>query len=245
MMVRNENKRTFILHPANLKKRSPIERLSPDRFLKSVSALDDDESGINNLDGPYDTLRSLSIQPEPITLSLKQLSYTVQVPGKDKKEMEDRLLLNEVSAMFVPGSMTTLMGSSGAGMSTLMDDIAGRKNTGKISGELLVNGDSIDNATFARASGYVEQVISESSRLIPPTVPDSASPSFSRPASTFRPRQFTRPSVSRPTTEGDAWYRKRLGCRGGGRPDRAAPDLEQGHQACRRRISVGSSNARG
>lgn len=159
MVVKNEKKRTFSLHPANLKKKSPFERLPSEEFLKSASAaaFDDDASGIGNFDGPYDTLRSLSVQPEPITLSLKQLSYTVQVPVKGKREPEGKLLLNEVSAMFVPGTMTALMGSSGAGKSTLMDVIAGRKNTGKVSGELLVNGHSIDNATFARVSGYVEQ----------------------------------------------------------------------------------------
>eukprot|EP00961_Rhodomonas_salina_P027896 377520-Rhodomonas_salina.1 len=52
------------------------------------------------------------------------------------------------------------MGSSGAGKSTLMDVIAGCKNMGShimISGERLVNGHSIDDATFARVCRYVEQ----------------------------------------------------------------------------------------
>lgn len=66
-----------------------------------------DDSSIDTFDGPYDILRSQPepIQPEPITLSLKQLWYTVQVPVKGKKETESKLLLNEVSTIFVPGTM--------------------------------------------------------------------------------------------------------------------------------------------
>jgi ABC-type transport system involved in cytochrome bd biosynthesis fused ATPase/permease subunit len=39
-----------------------------------------------------------------------------------------------------PNTMTALMGPSGAGKSTLLDVLAQRKNTGRIEGEILVNG---------------------------------------------------------------------------------------------------------
>lgn len=149
-------KKTFLLGPA--KRKALIQRLPSEGFMRHTASLrDGDDSAVDNFERCYNILSTLSVQPEPITLSLRQLSYTVPIPVKGQKEPEQRVLLNEISAMFVPGTMTALMGSSGAGKSTLMDVIAGRKNTGTVSGELLVNGHCLDNATFARVSGYVEQ----------------------------------------------------------------------------------------
>jgi ABC-type multidrug transport system ATPase subunit len=48
--------------------------------------------------------------------------------------------------------------SSGAGKTTLMDVLAGRKTTGSITGEILVNGRPKVQQTFSRVTGYVEQV---------------------------------------------------------------------------------------
>lgn len=46
--------------------------------------------------------------------------------------------------------MTALMGSSGAGKTTLMDVLAGRKTGGTISGEIRLNGHLKDQKTFNR-----------------------------------------------------------------------------------------------
>ncbi len=46
---------------------------------------------------------------------------------------------------------------SGAGKTTLMDVIAGRKTQGKIEGDILVNGKKVTASRFARLNGYVEQ----------------------------------------------------------------------------------------
>ena len=51
------------------------------------------------------------------------------------------------------------MGGSGAGKTTLMDVIAGRKTQGAITGNILVNGHPKDQATWSRVMGYVEQVL--------------------------------------------------------------------------------------
>ena len=50
------------------------------------------------------------------------------------------------------------MGGSGAGKTTLMDVLAGRKNQGVIRGDLLINGHPKVQETWARVVGYVEQV---------------------------------------------------------------------------------------
>ena len=49
------------------------------------------------------------------------------------------------------------MGSSGAGKTTLMDVIAGRKTVGRTTGAITANGRPKDARRFARLMGYVEQ----------------------------------------------------------------------------------------
>ncbi len=49
------------------------------------------------------------------------------------------------------------MGESGAGKTTLMDVIALRKGSGKITGDVLLNGFPQESISFRRCSGYVEQ----------------------------------------------------------------------------------------
>lgn len=71
---------------------------------------------------------------------------------------EKRLqLLSKVSGVFTPGVLTALMGSSGAGKTTLMDVLAGRKTGGYIEGDIKISGYPKEQRSFARISGYVEQ----------------------------------------------------------------------------------------
>lgn len=71
---------------------------------------------------------------------------------------EDRLqLLRDVSGAFRPGILTALVGVSGAGKTTLMDVLAGRKTSGYIEGSISISGYPKNQATFARVSGYCEQ----------------------------------------------------------------------------------------
>ncbi|XP_074574933.1 ABC transporter G family member 51-like [Curcuma longa] len=71
---------------------------------------------------------------------------------------EKRLqLLANVSGVFRPHVLTALVGSSGAGKTTLMDVLAGRKTGGYIEGDIKISGYVKEQRTFARISGYVEQ----------------------------------------------------------------------------------------
>lgn len=71
---------------------------------------------------------------------------------------EDRLqLLRDVSGAFRPGILTALVGVSGAGKTTLMDVLAGRKTGGHIEGRISIAGYPKNQSTFARISGYCEQ----------------------------------------------------------------------------------------
>lgn len=77
---------------------------------------------------------------------------------KDQGVTEDRLqLLRGVTGAFRPGILTALMGVSGAGKTTLMDVLAGRKTGGYIEGDVRISGYPKLQETFARVSGYCEQ----------------------------------------------------------------------------------------
>ncbi|RHZ06263.1 hypothetical protein DYB31_007425 [Aphanomyces astaci] len=92
---------------------------------------------------------------QPVALTFQSLSYTIDI-GKGKNKTS-RQLLKGIHGCFQPGSLTALMGSTGAGKTTLMDVIAGRKTTGTIEGDLFVNGHPLDRRTFTQVSGYCEQ----------------------------------------------------------------------------------------
>ena len=77
---------------------------------------------------------------------------------KNQGVIEDKLvLLRGVSGSFRPGVLTALMGVSGAGKTTLMDVLAGRKTGGCIEGDIRISGYPKKQETFARISGYCEQ----------------------------------------------------------------------------------------
>ncbi|KAK1942670.1 ABC transporter G family member 35 [Phytophthora citrophthora] len=100
----------------------------------------------------------------PVTVAFKDLWYIVPDPT-DKKETID--LLKGISGYALPGTITALMGSSGAGKTTLMDVIAGRKTGGQIRGEILLNGHPATDLAIRRCTGYCEQmdIHSESSTI--------------------------------------------------------------------------------
>ncbi|KAM6597358.1 hypothetical protein CsatA_007882 [Cannabis sativa] len=97
---------------------------------------------------------------KPLTMTFNNVNYFVDMPKEMRSEgvPETRLqLLSEVSGVFSPGVLTALVGSSGAGKTTLMDVLAGRKTGGYIEGEIKISGYPKEQSAFARISGYVEQ----------------------------------------------------------------------------------------
>ncbi|XP_019708972.1 ABC transporter G family member 39 isoform X2 [Elaeis guineensis] len=96
----------------------------------------------------------------PQSLTFDDVKYSVDMPQEMKAQgvTEDRLLLlKSVSGVFRPGVLTALMGVSGAGKTTLMDVLAGRKTGGYIEGSITISGYPKKQETFARISGYCEQ----------------------------------------------------------------------------------------
>lgn len=66
-------------------------------------------------------------------------------------------IIKGVSGSFRPGVLTALMGMSGAGKTTLMDVLAGRKTGGYSEGTITISGHQKKQETFCRVFGYCEQ----------------------------------------------------------------------------------------
>ncbi|CAL0325454.1 unnamed protein product [Lupinus luteus] len=80
---------------------------------------------------------------EPLTVAFKDVQYFVDTPpemrkhGSNEKKLQ---LLRDVTGAFRPGILTALMGVSGAGKTTLMDVLSGRKTGGIIEGDIRIAG---------------------------------------------------------------------------------------------------------
>ncbi|XP_076916108.1 ABC transporter G family member 31-like [Bidens hawaiensis] len=104
--------------------------------------------------------QGMTLPFKPLSMTFHNVSYFVDMPkdmameGAADKKLQ---LLSDVSGVFLPGVLTALMGSSGAGKTTLMDVLAGRKTGGYTEGEITISGHQKEQSTFARVSGYVEQ----------------------------------------------------------------------------------------
>ncbi|KAE8664723.1 Pleiotropic drug resistance protein 12 [Hibiscus syriacus] len=104
--------------------------------------------------------RGMVLPFTPLAMSFDTVNYYVDMPPEMKAQgvAEDRLqLLRGVTSSFRPGVLTALMGVSGAGKTTLMDVLAGRKTGAYIEGDIRISGFPKVQETFARISGYCEQ----------------------------------------------------------------------------------------
>ncbi|KAK4412483.1 ABC transporter G family member 31 [Sesamum alatum] len=130
----------------------------PDDDLENSATTGHSQATISGNDGMKK--RGMILPFQPLTMTFHNVNYFVDMP----KEMSSQgipetmlQLLSNVSGVFSPGVLTALMGSSGAGKTTLMDVLAGRKTSGYIEGDIRISGYPKEQKTFARISGYVEQ----------------------------------------------------------------------------------------
>lgn len=111
----------------------------------------------NESDGEED----IALEFTPVTLTFNDVCYDVTT-SKGKEQLR---LLHDVTGVFKSGRMCALMGSSGAGKTTLMDVIALRKTSGTVTGDIRLNGFEQEKKSFRRCSGYVEQFDVQASQL--------------------------------------------------------------------------------
>ncbi|OQS00186.1 ATP-binding Cassette (ABC) Superfamily, partial [Thraustotheca clavata] len=104
---------------------------------------------------PYiDTSEDLLLDVPKMTLKWKYVTRSVQIKNANTKEMETKVILNDVSGTALPGELVVIMGPSGAGKSSLLDVISGRQRDFK--GSVYVNGSKWNKSTNKKAS-YVMQ----------------------------------------------------------------------------------------
>ncbi|MCL7045571.1 hypothetical protein MKW94_009630 [Papaver nudicaule] len=141
--------------------------LSPSGESKALTADEDDSKMSKNIilqeisgSNVTEPKRGMILPFQPLSLSFNHVNYYVDMPAEMKSQgiVETRLqLLRDVSGAFRPGVLTALVGVSGAGKTTLMDVLAGRKTGGYTEGAINISGYPKNQATFARVSGYCEQ----------------------------------------------------------------------------------------
>ncbi|GKA36475.1 pleiotropic drug resistance protein 1-like protein [Tanacetum coccineum] len=139
---------------AYAKKKADVSSLNESDAAVELSSMNKEGEGNQN------KKKGMILPFEPHSITFDDVKYSVDMPQemKDQGVGENRLLLLKgVSGAFRPGVLTALMGVSGAGKTTLMDVLAGRKTGGYIEGDIKVSGYPKKQETFARISGYCEQ----------------------------------------------------------------------------------------
>jgi ABC-type lipoprotein export system ATPase subunit len=106
------------------------------------------QPGFGGVELPEDEASKLMTDHVPATLHFSNLSYTLP-KGKQ--------VLSHVTGTVRPGELLAIMGASGAGKSTLLDILARKAKTGRVDGDMYVNGKVVPNDVFRRVTGYVDQ----------------------------------------------------------------------------------------
>eukprot|EP00835_Amoeboradix_gromovi_P004966 NODE_426_length_8844_cov_0.449857.p1 type:complete len:437 gc:universal NODE_426_length_8844_cov_0.449857:1398-2708(+) len=129
--------------------------LSETRIIMETAQIDSKPqlSGIEPASvSPQGNLTSISHGSyQGLTLTWHDIKYSVNIK-KDTKQ-----ILNGISGEVKPGQVVAIMGSSGAGKSSLLNILAGRFNQGNLNGQILINGMPRDPKKFISQISYVEQ----------------------------------------------------------------------------------------
>lgn len=80
----------------------------------------------------------------------EDVCYDIKIKGQNRR------ILDHVDGWVKPGTLTALMGVTGAGKTSLLDVLANRVTMGVVTGDMLVDGRLRDDS-FQRKTGYVQQ----------------------------------------------------------------------------------------
>ncbi|KII93944.1 hypothetical protein PLICRDRAFT_36161 [Plicaturopsis crispa FD-325 SS-3] len=135
----------FAKENADTKKRNEILKA------RKIEKMEQRRAEIDNKEAASATATSTKDDVHRKTFTWENLNYHVPVPGGTRR------LLHDVNGFVKPGTLTALMGASGAGKTTCLDVLAQRKNIGVVTGDIFVDGRPLDSE-FARGTAYAEQM---------------------------------------------------------------------------------------
>ncbi|KAJ5453971.1 ABC multidrug transporter A-2 [Penicillium daleae] len=95
-------------------------------------------------------VQSAALAKQTAVFHWENVCYDIKIKGKPRR------ILDSVDGWVKPGTLTALMGVTGAGKTSLLDVLANRITMGVITGEMLVDGRPRDDS-FQRKTGYVQQ----------------------------------------------------------------------------------------
>lgn len=122
-------------------------------FVKDQGRNEDTESAMKNTkrttqqNGPDETA---AIARQTSIFHWQDVCYDIKIKG------EPRRILDHIDGWVKPGTLTALMGVTGAGKTSLLDVLANRVTIGVVTGQMLVDGRQRDSS-FQRKTGYVQQ----------------------------------------------------------------------------------------
>ena len=108
-----------VLYDRSSRRKELVAERDPEKAVGSSSSSTSDSKG--------------DVSVGETTFTFENIDYFVHHEGKEKQ------LLQSVSGYVKPGQLVALMGSSGAGKTTLMDVLAQRKDSGRIEGSIMVS----------------------------------------------------------------------------------------------------------
>ncbi|RKP06901.1 P-loop containing nucleoside triphosphate hydrolase protein [Thamnocephalis sphaerospora] len=96
---------------------------------------------------------------EELQLVFRNLTYSVPTIDPTTKKTVPKIILDNITGVFQPGRLTTILGSSGSGKTSLLSALAGEPTTraGELTGEMLINGQLTTGRTIRKMAGYVYQ----------------------------------------------------------------------------------------
>ncbi|OMH80189.1 ATP-binding cassette sub-family G member 2 [Zancudomyces culisetae] len=132
-------------------------------------AFEEAKDVVINVESGENTQPRFSLEKStPIGITFENLSYKVSVVDKQKSatglkspfskaRRTEKTILNGVTGAFRPGRVTAIMGPSGGGKTSLLNAMSGRITSGKVTGNIWVNGRSADNGALKFVCRYISQ----------------------------------------------------------------------------------------
>lgn len=107
-----------------------------------------------DIDYKVEVVKKIPFEEKPETTK-KRIKKILHIKPKEKKTTQ---ILQSLSGIFRPGRLTAIMGSSGAGKTSLLSILAGQIDSRNVDGQILINSQDFSApGLMQRISGFVFQ----------------------------------------------------------------------------------------